>query len=105
MRATGVRGSFSSLENETHDFDHIINIPETERGMPSRLWCFGSFTRRPLVVFTHCYNRKHGEIFLKLSECVNFNTSQCDCLNDQIKSRTSTQSETHLAALDMINSR
>ena len=101
LKATGGRGSFSSLENETHDFDHIINIPETERGMPSRLWCFGSFTR--LVVFTHFYNRNHGEIFLKLSECVNFNAS--DCLNDQIKTRTSTQCETHLAALDMINSR
>ena len=43
----------------------MINIPETERGMPSRLWCFGGFTQRPLVVFTHCYNRKHGEIFFK----------------------------------------
>ena len=45
LKATWGRGSFSSLENETYDFDHIINISETERGMPSRLWCFGSFTR------------------------------------------------------------
>ena len=70
-----------------------------------RLRCFGSFTQRPLVVFIYCSNRKHGEIFLKPSSCVNFNTSQCDCLNDQIKLRTSTQSKTHLAALDTINSR
>ena len=66
---------------------------------------FWEFYPASLVVFTHFYNRNHGEIFLKLSECVNFNTSQCDCLNDQIKTRTSTQCETHLAALDMINSR
>ena len=105
MKATGVRGHLSSLENETHDLISHNQYSRDRKRDALSIVVFWEFYPASLVVFTHCYNRNHGEIFLKPSECVNFHTSQCDCLNVQIKSRTSTQCETHLAALDMINSR